>query len=794
MGSGTRCWRCLSLDVVVVFGVVLCCLVFAGGALALGDATTASGEGCPNEASSGFRAFMPECRGYEQVTPVFKDAAELEPLDLAENGSHVLTETLGAFAGDESDTETHGAEYELSRSPSGWVVSVVSPPASGFPAQSLAAASPELASTLWVAHMPSESIAAQNLYVREENGTMVKVGPMLPPSAVAGPASGEYGSFLYDRTVDYRDASADLSHVIFSIEEPRTLGLAWPGDTTIGKQSLYEYSGTDRARPELVGVNDEGRLISPCSTYLGSQFGHDLYNAVSADGSRVFFTAEEGSECGASEAPEVPELYARVDGFETVAISEPTSQQCAECQTGVKAAAEFAGASQDGSKVFFLSSQELLPGAVGMNLYEYDFEAPAGHHVSLVSGDSLGGEVQGVARVSEDGSHVYFVSTGRLGKGPRGGVGGPCLAELGSAEAAEEVAAEEEEVKAEPVTSGSRCRPKEGEDNLYVFQRDAEHPAGKASFIATLSHGDKSADWGERDLREVEATPDGRFFVFPSGADLTAGDTSSEQQVFEFDAVSGELVRVSRGSDGDEPAGTESANEHAGEISDIQGYSGNTGPGQPATDVVVSGDGSLVVFHDSGVLTGVAGEGVGSAYEYRSSVGSGGSIGDGDVYLISDGEGVAGKGVTGVEGLDSSGGDVFFRTAGSLTGSDTDEQFDTYDARVDGGFLAPDPPVECVAEACGGSLYAQPSFSVPEGTSMSGAGSGAPVVTSAPVSSVPPPAAGVKPVVLSRAQHLARALRACVHVRKGKRAACETAALRRYGPHRKAKKTGGAGK
>ncbi len=791
MRRGTRLSRCVSFG--VVLGVLLCCLVFAGDALALGDATTAPGEACPNEASSGFRAFMPECRGYEQVTPVFKDAAELEPLDLAENGFSMLAETLGAFAGDESDSETHGSVYELSRTTAGWAVSPVSPPASMFPAQSLAAASPELGSTLWVARTPTESIAAENLYVREADGVMVKVGAMLPPSAETGPASGEFEGFVYAAFVKYRDASAALSHVLFGIIQPSTLGVGWPGDTTQGKESLYEYSGTDQASPELVGVNNEGSLISPCSTYLGSDESEDIYNAVSLDGSRVFFTAGAASECGAPEGPTVPELYARIGGLETVSISEPTPQQCAECQTGVEAPAEFAGASGDGSKVFFLTTQELLPGAVGMNLYEYNFEAPEGEHVSLVSSGSVGGEVQGVARVSEDGSHVYFVSTGRLGKGPRGGVGGPCLAELGSAEAAEEVAAEEEELKAEPVTSGSRCRPREGEDNLYVVERDATHPAGKVSFVATLASSDEN-DWEGRDLRRVQATPDGRFLVFRSTADLTAGDTSTQRQLFEYDDVTGELVRVSRGSDGDEPQGTESANEHAGEIPDVQQYYNHTGPGQPATDVVVSNDGSVVVFADSGVLTGEPGEAAGAAYEYRSSVASGGSIGDGDVYLISDGAGVAGKGVNAVEGLDSSGGDVFFKTAASLTVSDSDEQFDTYDARVDGGFLAPDPPVECVAEACG-SVYVVPSFAAPGSTVVSGGGSSVPVVTSAPVVSSPPPVS-VKPgaVVLSRAQRLTKALRACVRVRKSKRGACEVAALRRFGPHRKAKRTGGTGK
>jgi hypothetical protein len=793
--------RCLSLGVAVVLGVLLCCLVYAGCALAVGDATTVPGESCPNEASSGFRAYLAECRAFEQVTPVFKDGAELTPLELSDDGLHAIGRTLGAFAGLESDTEIEGGAYEFSRSSSGWAVSAISPPASMFPAQTLVGESPELGSTLWVSRSPSESIAAENFYIREVDGSLVKIGSLLPPSAVTGPPSGEFQGFLYREEAEYKDASDDLSHVLFTISH-RGLeeGLSWPGDTTSkeGVGSLYEYSGTGQARPELVGVNNEGHSISPCGVYLGSANSHELYNAMSGDGGTVFFTAVEAGECGASEGPGVNELFARVDGLETVAISEPTSQQCAACQTGSREAAQFAGASEDGSKVFFLTEQELLPGATGENVYEYDFDAPPAAHVIRVSSGSSSPEVLGVARVTEDGSHVYFVAHGRLGEGPRGGKEqggreGPCLAELGSAEKAEEVVAEEQEVKAEPVTSGSRCRPTEGEDNLYVFERDAAYPAGRVSFVATLSPSDAS-DWSASDRRLVQATPDGRFLVFRSVADLTAADASVEPQLFEYDADTGELVRVSRGSNGDEPQGTESANANAMEIP-IQSFYSDTSPAQASTGLAVSADGSTVLFGDGGVLTGEVGESAGSAYEYRSSVASGGSISQGNVYLVSDGSGMAGKGVSAVEELDASGQDMFFKTAAALVASDTDEQFDSYDARRGGGFLAADPPPECVAEACGGSLYVQPSFVAPGSTTVSG-GAATPAVV--PVSGGSVPAVGVKKKsapVLSREVLLARALRVCVRKRKkGARAACEARALRRYGSHRKSGSVRGAGK
>ena len=56
--------------VVAVSGV----LVFArAAALGAGDANEG---GCPNEASPGFRAYLPDCRAYELVSPVFRDGVK----------------------------------------------------------------------------------------------------------------------------------------------------------------------------------------------------------------------------------------------------------------------------------------------------------------------------------------------------------------------------------------------------------------------------------------------------------------------------------------------------------------------------------------------------------------------------------------------------------------------------------------------------------------------------------------------------------------------------------------------
>ena len=235
-----------------------------------------------------------------------------------------------------------------------------------------------------------------------------------------------------------------------------------------------------------------------------------------------------------------------------------------------------------------------------MNLYEYDFDNPSGEKVVRVSSgapghESLDPEVQGVARVSEDGSHVYFVAKAAL-----------------------------------TGANGEGNAPAPGEDNLYVFERDGAYPLGRTAFVTTLSSED-AQDWTRSDNRPVQATHDGQFLVFDSRADLL-GSSSGFSQVYEYDALSERLVRVSVGA-ADYPPGTVSAETHESTIA-AQGYSQQAAPTDATTDVAVSEDGSRIVFYSRAALAEGAEAGEPNAYEYRSAR-SPGDVGEGNkVFLI----------------------------------------------------------------------------------------------------------------------------------------------------------------
>lgn len=761
------CQLCGSVGVGALLSVVVLSLS-ASSVIAAGDANIAS---CPNEAMAGFREYLPDCRAYEMVTPPYKQGASVAVTAIANDGARLLGESVGAFGGTESGSNgAQGSVYEMARSPSGWSVAAISPAQSAFAAVApFFASSTDLSRTVWVSRRPTQSIYTTNLYIREPTGAFVEVGPMVPPSAEGGPPADGYQRFIGGYVGV--GASNDLSHVLFKIRPAEST--VWRGDTTVaGFSSLYEYIGTGQKQPELVGLNAEGHLISSCGTELGVEQS-EAYNAMSSDGNTVLFTALGGENCGGGvAAPEVNELYARLAAVETVGISEPTRSQCQECNTATKAAAQFAGASEDGSKVFFLTEQELLAGATGLNLYEYDFDDPVGRKIVRVSAGSSAAEVEGVARVSEDGSHEYFVAKGILTNG----------------------------------ANREGHEPVAGANNLYVFERDSTYPAGRVSFIATLSsetatelksaleacaatgnveeceeHANSefalrnqadSPDWRSFDDRPVQATSDGRFLVFTSRAHLTPGDVSAAAQVFEYDAHEESLTRVSVGQRG-YPTGTASADAHGANIPAQPYFEAN--PTSAETNLAISGDGSYVLFDSAGALTPgserAAAAGAESVYEYHSV----GSITNGNVYLVSDGTNTL---TSEALGLDRSGGDAFFRTADRLLAQDTDTQYDIYDARVDGGFPVPAVPSGCEGEGCQGALSASPSFGTPGSVSVPG-------VTKVPPPP-PPPGPVVKPKAkpLTRAQKLAEALKACRAKHKHnkhQRAVCEAQARNTYG-------------
>jgi WD40 repeat protein len=661
----------------------------------------AAAEECPNAAfRTGPSTHLPDCRAYEMVTPPYKASGHFAAAAFTINpsGSSLLLDITSAINGAEGFPNilgiAPGEVYTTRRTASGWVDVPDDLPLSeyipyrhnGFTNYGYGGGeSSEGQATVWMDRGAWQPDNELDFFMRAPDHSIVDIGPALPPTAPAE-SPQELGT---DAGLGAIGLSPDGSHYFFSLGEGKD---SWPAGGNV-----YEYAGTGNTTPMPVGVDNGGKRIGCGATFGGDSTTH---NAASTDGEVVFFTAEPGCTGG------IHELFARVDNglpdAHTVAISEPSKEDCAACDTEAKvlASAQFGGASEDGSKVFFTTTQPLLSDDTSLNVYEYDFEAPAGERVIRVSaGDATvsnpAAEVvpmqDGRSPMnSEDGSHVYFVAHGLLTRTPNG-----------EGETAQQSA-----------------------ENLYVFERDAQFPNGRISFVARLSESDVGG-W------MPDATPDGRFLVFASYRDLTPDDTSTAAQIFEYDAQTGSLVRVSSGQEGFNHNGnvslllssTGQQVNNASIVSPVRyDYGNEYHPSAYWSNMSVSADGSYVFFQSAVGLTpqalnqqviGYTPESsppnplyANNIYEYH----------DGRVSLISDFQDLSysnsGNWVELVS-TDASGDDVYFVTTDSLVGQDTDTSLDLYDARIDGGFPAPVQPFTCSGEACEGQLSGAPTLRLP---------------------------------------------------------------------------------
>jgi hypothetical protein len=786
-----------------------------GAARAAGDANQAS---CPfeTEASPGFRTYLPDCRAFELVTPPYKEGtALLEPAAISADGSQLIVGALGAFSGAGNfwvspERNGRGVYYELARSTAGWQTSPLTPPASEYTfATLLAASATNFGETLWGAeHAGFRN--HEDIYLRTGPGPsgFHRVGPGTPRDENGSQALESY-EISSTEELNLVGASHDLTHSLYEIESSPGEALGnrngnsnlWDGDTTEpSEDSLYEYvyTGAEDREPVLVGVrnrgpldgsphvNEHAELISNCGTELGSGGRGSAYNAVSTSGEAVFFTAR-----ACAGGPEVNELYARIDGESTVALSEPalrggTAGECSPsepCHGAAHKPATFEGASEDGSAVFFLSEQPLVNGASaeGMKLYEERLNVKAAQveqvvDVSNVGVAGLDPEVLGVVRVSEegeDGDRVYFVAKGVLAGKDR-------------------VAGREPEEE----------RPVAGADNLYVYEPDPAQPgAYRTVFVATLLTAEQEADLEGEEAAELEGikTQASNTFAIEKSEihrRFEAGEFGSgpvaieheEQLVYEAEKREESFVTRTTGSRG--PSGT------VGEDTSVWAMVDDR-------PVQATPDGGFLVFPSSARLTPLDSSGVPQLFEYsadgesltRVSIGASGPAGgnvatfqdsphipaqgfspdlptaaqtaraitadgsrvfftsaaglapqakegarnvyeysEGQVYLVSGGTDTSTIGLNSptvrLVGVDASAQNVLFTTASPLVPQQGDTEPGVYDAREGGGFPAPVLEAGCFGEACRGASAPTPLLQAPASAEQAGGGNLPPVVTS----------------------------------------------------------------
>jgi hypothetical protein len=642
-------------------------------------AASAVADDCPNAAlrAQNNSTQLPDCRAYERISPEFKEGFAPAPIGFTDDGRLIYLSNGNYNNNGNGNAGIPGGNgYLATRTESGWssvglapsgpdynTSSLVNPSTTGraFPV----ATSSDLRSTLWLMRRGDQPGTVLDLYVRDPDGAFTRRGSA-PDQSTGGGGSSSVS------------ASDDLSHVVFSTNSGET----------------YEFVSTGGDQRRAVSVDNAGQSLRGPGCAVTKVSG---YHPLSADGHVIFF------ECVPAGGQESDGVYARVGGTTTIAAS---GSKCSRAPSdpggacGDPASASFVGANADGTRVFFATNQQLVNGDIDSTRDLYECDIPSGTPAPVgsvnpcpdlreVSGAASGANLQsgtiGLAdptRISDDGSRAYFVATGVLAANP-GANGAPAVS---------------------------------GDDNLYVWTRDAAHPDGETRFVAKLDPADVSSI-GMSYMRQT--TDDGRYLVFATHAPLIddgpQADTDTASDIYRYDADTGALIRLST------DAGGQGGNQPGADAAFIPiGYSPVL-PNRPAPRGAMSDDGGSVVFTTDETLAPNDTNGTLDIYLWH----------DGQVALISSGKPSAdghfpnpgnnfGATVPVVQGLISpSGRDVFFTTTAQLIPSDVDTVMDIYTARVDGGFDQSTPP-KCSDDACQSPPSSTPPPSNPGSASATG--------------------------------------------------------------------------
>lgn len=659
-----------------------------------------------------------------------------------------------------------GAEYVSQRAPdgSGWITHGVNPEQNSrglaiFTSSRYIAFSEDLTKGVYYALSPvtpghPNVEKTDNLYLRSD----VLAGPpgsyeLLSDSVEALPARA---AFSVQAETQFAAASADWSRIAFeSVHNLTTEAAALNPESP----KAYEWhDGTTR----LVGILPDGEAAA--ASIIGRGVGvsaeaSQARHAISVDGSRIVFTVPQSGVAG--------NLYMRIDGTTTIKLNV---SERSEPDPNGEQPAEYAEATADDSKVFFLSTQALTDDAVvdssERKLYMYDVNAPAGQRLTLISVDSEPSDnhggydfATGVVAISDNGEYVYF--TGRNALLP----GIPYIPGI----------------------------------ELYVWHNGTV----RAIVSSNTSASFRGEAWGEGSLNDgdtLRVSPDGKTIVFltadPSTARLVGYNNLSEgchqgecqrkingalvcsegaegkeacAEVYVYAYETEKLTCASCDSSGAAPVSDAGFNQSISteEVSDI--YLG-AGFKTQYLNRIFSDNGRYVFFDTSDALVAQDTNARRDVYEYDTQTG--------EVHLIS-----GGTCACDAHFVDASpdGSNIFFTTHERLVRADVDNSGDMYDARIDGGIAGQNepPPASCAGEECQGPAPSAPAFSLPASSTFAGAGN-------VPAESKAVVKGRAKP--LTKAQKLSQALRVCKKQAKKRWAQCEARARKKYKAKQSAKR------
>ncbi len=692
----------------------------------------ASGTECPNEAfRSGPSALLPDCRAYEQATSVDKNGGGAEGaigvVKASSAGDGITFFSQAGVPGGVGAQEF--PSFIASRGDSEWSTAGLLPPQALGNKANVRGLSPNLRYVVTEAiksgTAPAESGSASLLIEDTKSHEIRTIVPYTEARINAFVLTG---------------VSNDGSYVFFEAKVPLGSGLP------LGRQNLFVWR---RATGEvsLIGVPPKekpaftGSFAGPYNWVQGFLTEGGAFanyyvaedHAISESGDRAYFTARTTGQ-----------LYLRqgLTGGEPSTVQVSASQKtngAGENGTdpnGPKPAA-FLAATQEGSRVFFMSHEELTNDAdtgsedQGNDLYMH--EVATGKLTDLTASSTEtpnGAEVQGLLGISANGSVVYFVANGVLAPG----------ATPGDCHSLEE--------------GGGTC-------NLYRYDDSSGTPQitfitrfHGPTFGAEFRNGEEIRNWSPISVQigafftepTARVSADGNTLLFRSVQPLTGYDNfgcdsnteGNEEgrcpELYRYSADTSEIVCVSCGPAGTPPVGPASLRSVL-----VDAFvSGKVAGTLPTMTRNLSTNGDRVFFEtpDGLVPADVNGEEgcqftAGSTpsnnscqdvYEWEAQ-GTGSCVvamvPGGCVYLISSGQS---RVQSSIADIDATGENVFFFTESQLVPVDKDQLVDIYDARADGGLASqhPLPATACVGEACQGGSTPAPSASQPGSATLLG--------------------------------------------------------------------------
>lgn len=638
---------------------------------------------CPNQQfRAGFGNDLPDCRAYEQVTPAgaiklnnvipFIDLTQASP-----DGKALTVFTNGGIPGGAG-----AQDYPLflaRRGPDQWSTEGLYPPPSYGPAAGILGWDRDLGQVFVFARRFG---GGPGLFARKSSDGSIE---MAVP----------YQAGLRNQGYYLAATSAGGTRVLFETSFEGSAPLL-PGASAEGP-NLYLLDRETGAL-SLAGALDSGQaptggaVAGPSG---GAQFGYytEDSNAISRDGTRVFFTGAATGQVYLREDPAGP-------GAHTIELSAP---EAGVVDPNGEKPATFVSATPDGSLALFTSPGKLTadattgPADEGNDLYRYDVVAGRLSDLTVDAADPAGAEVLGVLGSSDDGAYIYFAANGVLAPG----------ATLGDCSES----------------------PSRGSCNLYLWH------AGTTSFIARLDNAGgieeyDGANWQPRDGRESTSrertsrlTPNGRILVIRSQGQLTSFENQGVPEFYRYDAADGALTCVSCNPTGSRPVATPA-------LQDDLGVVGSAAKSAATVTHNLSEDGRRFFFDTPEPLVADDTNGVTDVYEWEAP-GSGtcdqstpaySPLNGGCLYLLSSGSDPS---PSYFADAGASGDDAFFFTAQSLVGQDGDGGVvDAYDARVGGGLAAQQAPLEsaCSGDACKGNGTSSSPLGIPASSLFHGKG------------------------------------------------------------------------